>query len=215
MAIEFVIAFRPGAVELSIPGTDFSKTAEIPFPLGGRDIGSDISLMKQLTATLHRESLRRMSLKHLALKLFDQFDYTITNETTIPEERMAELAEALPVHLRLRRLGIDGRDMSLPLWRRNLEYWLRLFVVEVLPLVMLFFSFLFMPAPFWSNPMFFLTFLFAVLYLCRFLGKGLWMLAVRRLVPRGYLLALLLARRPRLSLFDRFWMRLVWKPAVE
>jgi hypothetical protein len=168
--------------------------------------------MKQLTAALHRETQRRMPWKYLANKLFDQFDYSITSEIDIPDDDLTLLAEALPAHLRMRRLTVNGRDRSIPLWRRNLEYWLRLFPVDVIPLVMLFFGFIFMPEPFWSSPLLFLAFLFVVLYLFRFIGKGLWMLSAMRLVPRVYILALLLARRKRLGWFDRFWMWILWKP---
>jgi hypothetical protein len=214
MAVDFAFKISPGLLTVSLPGTDFDRTFEVVLG-GGKNISSEIEIMKRLTVVLHRETQRRMPYKYLALKLFDQFDYTIESGSEILQERLEQLADALQVHLRIRRLSINGRDLTIPLWRRNLEYWLRMFLVKVIPLVMMIFSYYFMPAFFRSNPLFFLAVLFVVFYLFRFLGKGLWILSLQRLVTRGYLNNLLLARRTRIGWPDRFWLKLFSGPIDE
>jgi hypothetical protein len=213
MAILFSFAIHSGVIVVSLPGTNFSRTMEAEFFRAGSDISSGINLMKQLTVALHKETQRRLPFKYLVLKLLDQFDYSLQFEPSIPEDRLEQLAYALHIHLRLHRLIVNGRDRTIVLWRRNLERWLRISIVEVIPLAMMFLSIYFMPSMFRVNPALFLVFLFVILYFFRFLGKGLWVLIIRKLVPLGYVKSLLLVRRSKLGLFDRFWIRLLWSPA--
>jgi hypothetical protein len=215
MAVGFLFAIHPSSVGVSLPETDFNRTFETVLFGEKSDIRSNIELMKQLTVLLHRETQKRIPFKYLLIKLFNQFDYSIESESEISKERLEQLACALSLHLRLRRLVINGKDLTIPLWRRNLENSIRLFFVEIIPLAVMFLSIYIMPAFFRSNPFLFLIFLFVVLYLCRFIGKGIWMLTLQRLVPRGYVQYLMQARNTRPGWFDRFWMRVFWGAVEE
>lgn len=210
MAVKFIIKTAPDSVLLSLPGMDFEKTVQVTLTGEISHLADDLDIMKHLTYALHRETQRRMPVKYLLIKLFDQFDYFIESESDFSPAYLERFALILQLHLRLRRLVVNDRDLATPLWRRNLEYWLRLMAVDVIPLSAMVLSVYFMPPFFRTNPLFFLIFLFLVLYALRFLGKGLWMLASRALVSKGYLDGLLGARRGGIGLFDKFWLRLVW-----
>jgi len=209
MPVQFSIDIYSNHIHISIPRTDFSKDAAVVF--SGNRLEVDIELMKQLTVVLHRELQKREPYIYLLLKLFDQFDYVIESQLDLSPAYMEQLSYALQLHLRMRRLVVNGRELALPLRRRNFEHSMRLFFVEFIPLLAMFLSALFMPPYFRANPWRFLAFLLIVVYLLRFLGKGIWMVVLRMTFPWGYVDNLLHEKRKSVSLFDRFWIWLVWK----
>ena len=209
MPVQFSFEVSSNIIHISIPGTDFSKDAAAVFT--GNNLKKDIESMKQLTVILHRELQKRKPYKYLFLKLFDQYDYVVESQLDLSPAYMEQLGYALQLHLRMRRLVVNGKELALPLRRRNFEHWMRLFFVEFIPILAMFLSALFMPPYFRANPWRFLAFLLIVVYLLRFLGKGIWMLVLRMTVPWGYGDNLLHAKRKSISLFDRFWVWLVWR----
>lgn len=209
MAVKFKTTLKLDATDISILGTDFQKTIQLALTGEVNHLADDLDVMKHLTYALHRETQQRMPFRYLLIKLFNHFDYFIESASGFDPAYLERFALALQLHLRLRRLVVNGRDLAIPLWRRNLEYWLRLIFVEVLPLAAMLLSVYFMPALFRANPLPFLFFLFLVLYLLRFLGKGIWMASALRLVPGGYFKSLMAARRFKNNLFDNFWIKLL------
>jgi hypothetical protein len=165
-------------------------------------------LMKWLTVNVHREMHHRMPFKHFFLKLFDQFDYSLSISGGFSAEYLRGLSQVLAANLRLRCLTVNGQELTIPLWRRNVEYWIRRLLLDIVPLLVLFISYIRMPAYFKTNPFLFLAFLCVFPYMARFIGRGLWILIQQWLVPHGYIIKLLLARKTKLNWGDRFWLRL-------
>jgi len=212
MAVEFKFEISPGVMRISLPGMDFCENVAAEF--SGENVEADVEWFMRLTVPLHRAYQQRNSFKYLALKLFNQFDYVIESDMDIDPAYLEQLAYALQLHLRVRRLAFNGRELGLSPGRRSFENWVRLIFVEAIPVLLMFLSPIFMPPFFRSNPLSFLFFLLAVVYLLRFIGKGLWMFVLREVAPWAYVETLMLAKKKRLSAFDRFWVRLLWQKTI-
>jgi len=171
----------------------------------------EISLMQLFTRFLHQEVRKIMPFRFMAVKLFDQFDYSLEIEPDLSLVNLQRLRDAFFVNFRMRRLTINGSDLTIALWRRNCEYWLRMVLVNVIPLTAMILGYFFMPAIFRSTAVLFLLFLTVVLFFSRFLGKGLWIWGSQSLVSRGYVRNLLLARWSRLPWEENYWMKLLWR----
>lgn len=180
------------------------------FTGGNEGLELEIAAMQLLTRYLHQEVQKCMPSRYLMMKLFDQFDYSFEIESDYSLTHLKGLGDGLFANFRMRKLVMNGHELTIPLWRRNLEYWLRRILLDVIPLAVLVICYFLMPPFFKTNPVLFLGFLCVFPYLARLIGKGLWMLVMQSLVPRGYLKHLLLARKTHLSWVDRLWMRLFW-----
>lgn len=182
------------------------------FEPDGSNLRYEIRMMEHFTRLLHRQSQQARPLALFFAKLVDSFDYflTIPDYETYPEARRRALEQHLQGHLRLRQLVINGREVQIPLWRRNLEYCLRRTLLTVLPLAATVAAYLSMPAVFASNPLYFLVYLLFVTYFVYFVGKFLWMLITRWFMPGDYRLCMLQGTKHDLSRFDRILANLVW-----
>jgi hypothetical protein len=209
-------AGKPGE---EIPGHFFELTKKpgrqvrvlSVFTGGDEEAGPETAIMKLLTRYLHQATQKAAPFRYLWMKLFDQFDYSFKMESDLPLSHLQQLRDEFFVNFRMRKLVMNGHDLTIPAWRRNTEYWLRMFLVNVIPLLAMIVGYFFMPAFFRSNAILFLLFLCAVSYFFYFVGKGFWVLGSQWLVSRGYVRYLFFARRTRLAWVDRFWMDSLWK----
>jgi len=199
------IRFASDQITAAVLGTDI----RVDLPRVGPDAQADVLALRQATILLHRELARIRPFEFTTAKLFSRFDYDLIFErgarSALP---VRELADLLHVHLRLRRLTIDGGDLTIPIWRRNLDLGLSSLLTFLLPWAMVVAAWWWMPAPIQSSAALFLTYLLAVMYATVFVGAGFWLVLSRRLVPAGYRRALAQTRRIGAGgLFVRFWLR--------
>lgn len=183
------------------------------FGAEGGELANELRAMENFTRLLHHQSQRARPTAHFLTKLVDGFDYIVSlpGYEAYPESRRQRLEQRLQGHLRLRRLVINGREVQTPLWRRNLEFWLRRMLLWVIPIAAMVVAYLTMPAIIASKALFFLLYLLAIIYLCHYAGKVLWMLLARRLVPLEYRLCMLQGVRSRLSPIDRYLAKVWWR----
>jgi hypothetical protein len=191
------------------PGEIHSVTL---FGADGAELVYEICILKDFTYLLHRQAQRARPMAYILAKLVDSFDYSLSipGYETFPESRRHAMEQQLQAHLRLRRLMINGREVQIPMWRRNLEFWLRRLLVTILPLLATAIGYLTMPAAVKAGPLSFLAYLFFILYATYYAGKILWMLLSRRLVPADYRLCMLQGAHCRLSRIDRSLARVFW-----
>lgn len=182
------------------------------FRADGSVLPYEIKAMEHFTKLLHRQSQAGRPLVHFFTKLVDGFDYFITvpGYESYPAERRNILEQRLQCRLRIRRLVINGRDVQIPLWKRNLEFWSRQILVLVLPLVVMVVAYLTMPGIFSSIALVFLAYLLVVTYSLHVIGKLLWMILAGWLVPGHYRLCMLHGVRSSLSRLDRCLVSLLW-----
>jgi hypothetical protein len=200
---------NPGAIEQCEVDAICSEGL---FRADGSALPYEIKAMENFTKLLHRQSEAGRPLVHYFTKLVDGFDYFITlpGYESYPAERRNILEQRLQCRLRIRRLVINGRDVQIPLWKRNLEFWSRQILVLVLPLVMMVVAYLNMPGIFSSIALVFLAYLLVVTYSFHVIGKLLWMILAGWLVPGHYRLCMLQGVRSSLSRLDRCLVRLLW-----
>ncbi len=208
---------EPARESASNPGTiEQWETDEICaeglFRADGSAVPYEIRAMENFTKLLHRQSQAGRPLVHLFTKLVDGFDYLITipGYESYPADRRSTLEQRLQCHLRIRRLVINGREMQIPLWKRNLEFWSRRILSLVMPLVLMVIAYLNIPGMFASRPLVFLAYLLIITYGFHFTGKILWMILARYLVPSEYRVCMLQGVRSSLSRLDRCLVRLLW-----
>ena len=172
----------------------------------------EISFLKYCTQILHRRLQIDRPRLHFFAKLRDQFDYVLQIEgyEVFPEARRNALEQSLQAHLRIRKLVVNGRSVGIPLWKRNLEYWMRRLLVTVAPLAMLVAGYFSMPAGLKSEPFLFLAYLLLFVYATYFLGKILWSILARTLVPRDYFICVLTGGNITLSGANRLLANIVW-----
>lgn len=138
----------------------------------------------------------------------DGFDYVLTIDgyEAFPDARRSALEQGPQATLRLRKLVINGRAVQIPLWKRNVDSWLRRLLTLFVPLVGVAAGYVTMPQAIAARLIPFLAYLLAIVYLLHHAGKILWMLAARRLVPAHYRLWMLQRRRARLSRVTACWL---------
>jgi hypothetical protein len=182
------------------------------FGADGAELPYEIRAMEDFTRLLHRQSQSARPMAHFLTKMVDGFDYclSIPGYEAFPEARRNALEQRLQAHLRIRRLVINGQAVQIPLWRRNLEVLLRRILTLVLPLAAIVAGYLTMPAALATNPLPFLAYLLFIAYFSYYVGKILWMLLARKLVPADYRLCMFQGRRSRLSWIDRSLARALW-----
>jgi hypothetical protein len=182
------------------------------FGADGAELPYEIRAMENFTRLLHRQSQSARPTIHFFAKLVDGFNYsmTIPNYENFSKSRRSALEQNLQGHLRLRRLVVNEREVQIPLWRRNLEFYLRRMLILVIPLVAMVAVYLNLPTAFTSNPILFLACLLLPVYCFYYLGKIVWMLLARWLVPVDYRLCMLLGRRSTFSRVDHFLVRVLW-----
>jgi hypothetical protein len=187
--------------------------AEGLFRADGSALRYEIKAMEHFTKLLHRQSQAGRPLVHFFTKLVDGFDYyiTIPGYESYPADRRNILEQRMQCRLRIRRLVLNGREVQIPLWKRNLEFWSRKVLVLVMPLVMMVVAYLNMPGIFSSSALVLLAYLLFVTYSLHVIGKLLWMVLAGRLVPGHYRLCMLQGVRSSLSSFDRYLVRLLWQ----
>jgi hypothetical protein len=182
------------------------------FGADGAELPYEIRAMENFTRLLHRQSQHARPIAHFVTKLVDGFDYSlaIPGYEAFPEARRNALEQRLQAHLRLRRLVINGRAVQIPVWRRNLEFWLRCILTFFFPILAIAIGYLTMPAALKTSPLPFLAYLLFIMYFSYYAGKILWMLLARKLVPGDYRLCMLQGVRSRLSWVDRSLARRLW-----
>jgi hypothetical protein len=183
------------------------------FGAQGEEVVYEVRMMEEFTRAYHHRAQRSKPMAHFLAKLVDGFDYvmTIPGYDTFAKARQSKLEQTLQAHLRLRRLVINGREVQIPLWRRNLEFWTRRLLKLVMPVAAMMVAYWLMPVAYKSSPLPFLaTLLFypGVVYCA---GKILWMLLARWLVPRDYRLCMLQGRRTEIPRADLFLASLLWR----
>jgi hypothetical protein len=186
------------------------------FNAEGGDLVYEIQAMESFTRLLHRQSQEARPAAHFATKLGDGFDYllAIPGYEPFPEARRNALEQSLQAHLRLRRLVINGRAVHMPMWKRNLEFYLRRLLTLFLPLAATVAGYLTMPRLVASNPLTFLAYLLFITYFSYYVGKILWMLLTRRIIPADYRLCMLQGWRSSLSRVDRMLARIFWASLI-
>jgi hypothetical protein len=182
------------------------------FSADGAQLPYEIQMMVNFARLLHRQSQHARPTAYFFTKLFDGFDYflTIPDYDSFPEVRRNNLEQRLQGHLRLRRLMINGREVQIPLWKRNLEFWIRRMFFLVIPLAVTVIGYLIIPTVFTTSPLLFLAYLLAITYFFHYIGKILWMLLAPLLVPYAYRLCMLQGLRSRLSRGSRFLVKVLW-----
>jgi hypothetical protein len=182
------------------------------FAADGAWLACEIQAMKHFTWQLHKQSAQARPMAHFLTKLRDGFDYilTIPGYEDFPAARRQALEQSLQAHLRLRRLVINGREVQIPIWKRNLEFWLRRLLAQALPIAAILGGYLTMPSAAAGSPFSFLAYLMAIAYLSYYGGRLLWMLLARSIVPYHYRLYMLQGTHRRLSRIDQMLARAVW-----
>jgi hypothetical protein len=182
------------------------------FGAADAELEVEIKALEHLTYMLHRQSQGVQPIAHLAMKLVDGFDYIleIQGYEEFPEARRRALEESMQAHLRLRRLVINGREVEIPMWKRELEIWVRRLFIRGLPIGAVAAGYLALPQAIAVSRWSILGYLLAIAALSYYGGKALWMLAARGLVPRDYRLCMLQGTHHRLLPTDRWLARALW-----
>lgn len=182
------------------------------FTAEGGNLVYEVQAMEGFTRLLHRQSQAARPITHFLTKLVDGFDYSLTIQgyESYPESRRNSLEQSLQAHLRLRWLLINDQAVHIPMWKRNLEFWLRRSLTLILPLAATVAGYLTMPRHVASNPLTFLGYLLFITYFTYYAGKILWMVLTRWIVPTDYRLCMLQGWRSRLSWMDRLLARVFW-----
>jgi hypothetical protein len=178
----------------------------------GSELTFEIQAFQFFTRLLHSQSQKARGSAHFSAKLVDNFDYVldIPGYETFSEARRQALEQGLQAHLRIRRLVINGQEVQIPMGKRNLEFWLRRLLCQALPIAAITAGYLVIPPAIARNPLSFLAYLMAIMYVFYYGGKTLWMALVRRLVPQEYRLCMLQGTRDRISKIDLWLARIVW-----
>jgi hypothetical protein len=178
----------------------------------GKDLPYEIRVLEYLTRMLHGQSRESRQMKHLAEKVVNGFDYVleIPGYEAFPEARRHTLEESLQAHLRLRRLVINGREVQIPVRRREAEFWLRRLFVWVIPVVAIAVGYVTVPIPILESRLYLFFYLLAIAMVFYYGGRVLWMLCARQLVPPSYRLRMLQGMRHRLPPIDKFLARILW-----
>ncbi len=210
-----------GLSERKAPGSPGGQSPEertghrvaMLFGTGDAELEHEIKVLENITCVLHGQSRSARAAAHFAAKLADRFDYLfeIPGYEGFPEERRRALEESIQAHLRLRRLVMNGRDVQIPTWKRELEIWVRRLLVRGVPAGAVAAGYLTLPhavaASRWSTA----GYLAAIILLSYYGGKVLWMLGVRGLVPRTYRLCMLQGAHHRVLPIDRWLARTLWE----
>jgi hypothetical protein len=171
------------------------------FGSDGAELPYELEAMERFTRLLHRQSQRARPNSHFLTKLVDGFDYLLTTEgyEAFPEARCSALEQSLQARLRVRRLVMNEEAVQIPLWKRNLDFFLRRFLILFVPLAAVVAGYLTMPRAVAARPLPFLAYLLVIVYSLHDAGKIVWMLVARRLVPSSYRLCMLQRQRASLS----------------
>jgi len=182
------------------------------FGADGADLPYEIRMLEHLTRMLHGQSLESRQMKHLVVKVVNGFDYVleIPGYEAFPEARRHALEESLQAHLRMRRLVINGRDVQIPVHRREAEFWLRRLLVWAFPVAATAVGYATASPAMLENRLAFFVYLLAIAFIAYYGGRVLWMLCARPLVPATYRLCMLQGPRRRLTRFDRVLAHVLW-----
>lgn len=206
----------PPSIQPTIPSSQATADPDIRyqalFSEDGEEFKHEILAMKYFTQALHRQSLRTRPFAHLAAKVFDNFDYLlfIQGYEGFKQDRRSALEQNLQVHLRIRKLIMNGHSVEIPLWKKNVEFWSRRFLTIILPVLMMLIGYLNMPVVVKSSAIVLLVYLLLITYGIYYSGKILWMLLARKLVPRDYRMCMLQGNRSQLSGWEIALVRALW-----
>lgn len=182
------------------------------FGASGAELFYEIQAFQFFTRLLLEQLQRAGSAGHFVDRLTSSFDYAleISGYEAFPEARRSALEHSLQARLPIRRLAINGQPVQIARWRRILEAWLRRVLCQALPILAILAGYLFMPRAFAGSWLSFFLFLMVVGYLSYYGGRLLWMVAVRRLVPRDYCLSMLQGTHKQLAKIDQWLAQLAW-----
>ncbi len=102
------------------------------------EIGPEVAFLRMATSAMHQELKGKIPVRHFFMKLFDQFDYELALPEDVSFATCKKIGDAINANFRVRKLTINRQDLTIPRWRRDLEYWARRFFVDVLSFVMIF-----------------------------------------------------------------------------
>jgi hypothetical protein len=182
------------------------------FGSSGDDLPYEIQAFQYFNRLLSGQLQQARPAALFGARLAGSFDYAleIPGYETFPEARRQALEQNLQARLPIRKLLINGRQVQIPLWKRNLELLLRRLLCQALPILAILAGYLFMPRTFVSSWISFFLFLMLTGYLFYYGGRLLWMLLVRRLVPRDYRMCMLQGAHKRFSQIDQWLAQVAW-----
>jgi hypothetical protein len=179
-----------------IPEDLITRAAFTPFFT--REFSPDLALEQdflQYHTALAHEKVRGKLLSLITFLMLDCYDYELWLEDfeQWSEDRKLELEYMIQVHCRGQKVVVNGNRIDIPAWKRQIEGWTRNLAIGFFPLSLLYIIPLLlgklklMPDPSSYGFYIFLAGCLGLVFMAIFAGKVLWMISMRRLVPKSYL----------------------------